>query len=235
MRRTPVKRYLLSGVVTLIPLWVTYLVFDLIFTQLSRFGTPWARALATHIQGVSPDLARWLLEPWLQSVLAAVITLLGLYLLGWAVNRVVGRRIVSLFESTVDRIPGVKRVYGAVKKFLAVLEQRPEGLQRVVLIPFPTPEMKTIGFVTRTLEDPRTGQRLAVVYVPTTPNPTSGYLEIVPYEHLVATDWTVEEAMSFVMSGGTVAPDQVNYGTPSAGPGHAGGDPASVFPEAGRL
>jgi uncharacterized membrane protein len=56
-----------------------------------------------------------------------------------------------------------------------------------------------------------TGRELAAVYVPTTPNPTSGYLEIVPVEHLVSTDWTMDEAMTFIVSGGAIAPDGILY------------------------
>jgi len=71
--------------------------------------------------------------------------------------------------------------------------------------------MKTVGFVTRVLNDQHTGRQLAAVYVPTTPNPTSGYLEIVPLESLVATDWSMDEAMAFIISGGAVAPDHIRY------------------------
>ncbi|MDP2238877.1 MAG: DUF502 domain-containing protein [Burkholderiales bacterium] len=62
--------------------------------------------------------------------------------------------------------------------------------------------MKAVGFVTKIMHDETTGRELAVVYVPTSPNPTSGYIEIVPLSDVVQTDWTIEEAMSFVMTGG---------------------------------
>ena len=84
-------------------------------------------------------------------------------------------------------------------------------MQRVVLIPFPSPEMKTVGFVTRTFRDEVSGQDLAAVYVPTTPNPTSGYLEIIPSELVIETDWSVDQAMTFIMSGGAVAPDRISF------------------------
>lgn len=209
------KRYLVSGIITVIPLWVTWVVFNFVFSQLSKFGTPWVRALSRNIQEDSPALARWLLAPWLQEVLAALITLVGLYLLGWAVTRVVGRRALALMEYTLGRLPLVTRVYGAAKKLVTVLQQEPEGVRRVVLIPFPTPEMKTVGFVTRTLKDATTGEELAAVYVPTTPNPTSGYLEIVPVSSLVATDWSAETAMNFIISGGAVAPTHIHYHQPN--------------------
>jgi len=90
----------------------------------------------------------------------------------------------------------------------------PVSGQRVVLISFPTPEMKAVGFVTKVMRDETTGRELAAVYVPTSPNPTSGYIEIVPLEDVVQTDWTMEEAMSFVMTGGANAPDRVRYTPP---------------------
>jgi uncharacterized membrane protein len=114
-------------------------------------------------------------------------------------------------EAVLDRVPLVQRVYGAVKKLISAMQQKPEDVERVVLINFPSSDMKVVGLVTRTLEDDKTGKKLAAVYVPTTPNPTSGYMEIVPLDRIVSTDWTIDEAMNFVMSGGAVAPDKIYY------------------------
>jgi uncharacterized membrane protein len=70
--------------------------------------------------------------------------------------------------------------------------------------------MKTFGFVTRVFKNTH-GRELAAVYVPTTPNPTGGYLVIVPVEDIIATDWTVDQAMTFIISGGAVAPQRMPY------------------------
>jgi uncharacterized membrane protein len=71
--------------------------------------------------------------------------------------------------------------------------------------------MKAVGLVTRLFIDQDTGEELASVYVPTAPNPTGGYLEIVPVIELVPLDWTVDQAMGFILSGGTTAPDQIRF------------------------
>ena len=205
------KRYILSGLLTIIPLWVTWLLFEFIFRRLSEFGQPWVRVLAANIREDTPVIARLLLEPWFQNVLAVLLVLLALYLLGWMVSRVVGRRVLNAFESLVDRLPGVQKIYGSVKQLVTVLQQKPTDVQRGVLIDFPSADLKAVGLVTRTLVDAETGDRLAAVYVPTTPNPTSGYLEIVPIERITSTDWTVDEAMNFLISGGAVGPDTINY------------------------
>lgn len=78
------KRYLVSGLITVIPMWVTWVVFNFVFSQLSKLGTPWVWTLSRNIQEDSPALACWILAPWLPDVLAALLTRIGLYLLGWA-------------------------------------------------------------------------------------------------------------------------------------------------------
>ncbi|NNF97094.1 MAG: DUF502 domain-containing protein, partial [Halobacteria archaeon] len=118
----------------------------------------------------------------------------------------------------MHRIPVVQTVYGAVSKLIGVLKSKPENVQRVVLIAFPNPGMRTVGFVTKVMEDANTGQPLAAVYVPTTPNPTSGYMEIVPLEDLISTDWSMDEAMTFILSAGAVAPDRISYSQPTVAP-----------------
>ncbi len=209
-----VQRYLLTGIITVIPIWITWLVFNFFFNQLSKAGRPWVKALAGRSEQYLPELSRWLLEPWFQNTLAVALTLIALYLLGWLASRVIGKKALTLVDFILNKIPLVQTIYGSTKKLLSVLQQKPEKLQRVVLIEFPSPEMKTVGFVTRIMKDQTSGKELAAVYVPTTPNPTSGYLEIVPVEKLISTDWTVEEAMTFIISGGAIAPDNIPYETP---------------------
>jgi len=221
------RRYLLAGVFTAIPLWVTWLIIELLVNQLSRLGRPWIQALAEPLRDQWPNLSRWLLAPWFESALAVLLALAGFYLLGWAVTRVVGRKLLGLFDAVINRIPLVQKIYGATKQLLGVIQQKPEGTHRVVLIDFPSPEMKAVGFVMRVLTDEVTGEQLAAVYVPTTPNPTSGYLEIVPIDRLVPTDWSMDEAMTFIISGGAVAPDRFRYNNPDPPPARGQSGPAA--------
>ena len=205
------QRYLLTGILSVIPLWITWLVFKFFFVQLSGLGLPWAVAVSTALKDRSPKLAEWVFTPWFQSILAILLTLFALYLLGWIASKVIGQRILSLIDRLMQRIPVVQTIYGAVSKLIGVLKSKPEKVQRVVLIAFPNPGMRTVGFVTKVLEDDKTGQQLAAVYVPTTPNPTSGYMEIVPLTDLISTDWSMDEAMTFILSAGAVAPDRISY------------------------
>ncbi|MDX1488549.1 MAG: DUF502 domain-containing protein [Acidiferrobacterales bacterium] len=216
-KRTPhLRRYILTGIITVIPIWVTWLVFQFTFSQLSKLGLPGVQFLAGAVREDSPALAQLLLQQWFQSVLAVLLMLLGLYLLGFVATRVVGRRFLKLVDRLMERIPVAEKVYGATKTLLNVLQREPGKVQRVVLINFPSQHMKTVGLVTRVMKDKSSGRELAAVYVPTTPNPTSGYLEIVPIEDVVPTDMTVDEAMTLIISGGAVGPEMVSYEPPKS-------------------
>ncbi len=203
--------YLLGGLVTVVPLAVTVIVFQFVFNVLSDAGAPWVRWLIRSFVRDGTQLAQWLERLWFQELLSVLIVLLALYVLGFATNRVLGRRIVALLESLLHRLPVIQYIYGSVKRLIDVLRQQPRDVKRVVLINFPSREMKTVGLVTQTLTDADTGETLVAVYVPTTPNPTSGYLEIVPLSRVTPTDWSLDDAMTFVISGGAVAPAEVRY------------------------
>ncbi|MDX1580268.1 MAG: DUF502 domain-containing protein [Alphaproteobacteria bacterium] len=202
------QRYLFSGILTLIPLWLTWILFDFLLSQLSNIGKP-AAALISNTIGYGNY--EWLTETWVQAIISVVLTVVFIILVGYAANKIVGRKLIDVFEQTIEYIPLVEKIYGATKKLLSALQQKPDEVQRVVLIQFPSQDMKVVGFVTRTLTDEDTGETIAAVYVPTTPNPTSGYLELVPIEYVTSTDWTMDEAMSFIISGGAVSRETINY------------------------
>jgi uncharacterized membrane protein len=207
MRRLRVKRYLLTGLLTFIPLWVTWLIFKFALGLLVNVGAPLVSTITLALGRASPQLKTLLDGTWLSFALAIVLTLALLYALGWLANRVIGQRLIAAFDALLARIPLVQTIYGGTKKLMAVLQQKPSGVQRVVLIDFPRQGMKVVGFVTRVMTEEGTGREMAAVYIPTTPNPTGGYLEVVPVDELTPTDWTMDQAMAFIISGGAVAPD----------------------------
>lgn len=209
------KRIFLTGLITIVPLWVTWLVIAFLFKMLSEIGKPLVAWLTQLLEPRFPNAELYLSNQILWNVISVLLVIGFIYGLGLMTMIVAGRKLVDLFEAILDRVPLVKHVYRAVKKLTTVLQEKPAGdVQRVVLIEFPSKEMKTVGLVTRVLTDSHTGKQLAAVYVPTTPNPTSGYLEIVPVERLTQTDWTMDEAMNFIVSGGAVAPDRIFYDAP---------------------
>jgi uncharacterized membrane protein len=205
------SRYILIGLLTAAPLIITWWILSFLFSQLSHLGTPLVRGLARGIGPQYPELAELMVNETLLSIVAALFVLAVLLILGWSAGRVVGQRLIRLLESLIGAIPFVDSIYRASKRFLAVAATDPEGGRRVVLVEFPSSDMKAVGLLTRTLIDSVTGEKLAVVYVPTAPNPTSGYIEILPWRSVIVTDWTFDQAMSFVVTGGSSAPDHIQF------------------------
>ena len=202
-----IKRYLLTGLLTFIPLWVTWTVFKLVLGMLAGIGAPVVIELLGALALVAPRTAETFNTAWITSLIALLLTLGALYVLGALANRVIGQRIITAFDGLLARIPVVQTIYGGTKKLMAVLRNKPSGVQRVVLVEFPRRGMKVVGFVTRVMTEDGTGREMAAVFIPTTPNPTGGYLEVVPLDELTPTDWTMDQAMAFIISGGAVAPD----------------------------
>ncbi|TWI10627.1 DUF502 domain-containing protein [Aerolutibacter ruishenii] len=216
MRKPTLQRLFITGLLTLLPIWLTWVVVKFVFVLLSEISHPVTGPLLEQLAADHPATLRWLVEPWVQYGIALLATLAVILLAGAMARRVFGQRLLRWLESLIQRVPFANIIYGSARQLLDILQTKPDGTQRVVLIDFPHTEMKSIGFVTRVLREHGTGRELAAVYVPTTPNPTSGYLEIVPVEKITPTDWTVDQAMSFIISGGAVSPETIPFSVPKA-------------------
>ncbi len=206
----------ITGLLTLLPIWLTWVVVKFVFVMLSDLSRPLIDPILQNLAIAAPDALSWMAQAWVKTAIGLVATLGVILIAGWLTRRMLGQRMLGWFESLIRRIPLANTIYGSSRKLLDILQTKPDGTQRVVLIDFPHNEMKTLGFVTRVMREQGTGRELAAVYVPTTPNPTSGYLEIVPVEKMTPTDWTVDQAMSFIISGGAVAPDSIPFSAPHA-------------------
>jgi uncharacterized membrane protein len=202
------QKYFLSGLLTLLPIWLVWIVFKFVFGMLSDVSRPAIGPLTSRLAASDPAVLGWLAAPWVQTAIGLVATILLILIVGAIAPRVVGQRLLMAFEALIARIPLAKSVYGSARQLLDMLQTKPGSSQRVVLLDFPHAGIKAVGFVTRMFHDEVTGRELAAVYVPTTPNPTGGYLEIVPVEQLTPTDWSVDQAMTFILSGGAVCPTE---------------------------
>ncbi|WP_305804683.1 DUF502 domain-containing protein [Stenotrophomonas sp. YIM B06876] len=209
--RPSLQRLFLTGLLTLLPIWLTWVVVKFVFVLLSGISSPLVVPLSEQIAASFPGYLDWIKVEWMQDVIALLATLLVILAVGVLSRRVVGQQLLRWFGAVIRRIPLASVIYDSARKLLDILQTKPGNTQRVVLIDFPHRDMKSIGLVTRVIKEQGSGRELAAVYVPTTPNPTSGYLEIVPVELLTPTDWTVEQAMSFIISGGAVAPDSIPF------------------------
>ncbi len=207
------QRNILAGVITIGPLFVTYLIFSFLLGELAKAGLPFVQLFAA----VFPQ--GWLDHPWLQSVLAVVLTLVVLWIVGRVTSLVIGRQAFQLFEAVLERLPFVAKIYTSVRQLLDTMMAKKESSQRVVLVDFPIPGQKSIGFLTKTMTDSTTGDLLAAVLLPNAINPTSAFLQILPIDKVTDTDLTMEQAMSMIMTGGAVGPETFRFSLSKAAAG----------------
>ncbi len=196
----------------MIPLWFTWLLLSFLFRTLSGIGNPIVKFCADRLSPIFPALADLLNVGVFQSIVAVILVLAVLYSLGVLARMVIGRRIIIFFEQMIEQIPFVKTIYGAVKKLLIVLQDKPgSDVQRVVLINFPSEEMKTVGLVTRTFNGrrhrPCTGSGLR----PDDPEPHLRIPRGRPGRQADFHRLGSGQAMTFIVSGGAIAPDKIYY------------------------
>lgn len=200
---------ILAGILTVGPLFVTWLIFSFLLRTLAEAGLPVVRLFASVFPGARLN------HPLMQSALAVVLTLVVLYVVGRLTSLVIGRQAFHLFEALLERLPFVAKVYTSVRQLLDTVMAKKETGQRVVLVDFPIPGQKSIGFLTRTLTDASTGQPLAAVLLPNAINPTSAFLQVLPMNRVIPTTLTAEQAMSMLMTGGAVGPETIQYSQPA--------------------
>lgn len=192
-----IRTRMASGLVVLVPLLVTLAALRFLFVFTAGILLP----------VLNPALASW---PWLwKGLLSLAILLVGIYVLGEITTHVVGRRVLELGEGILLRVPFVKVVYRISKQVVSAFQGTGvRAFQSVVLVQFPHPGMRALGFVTSTVTR-ADGTTWNTVFVPTTPNPTSGFLQVVPTSDVVHTDFTVEEGVKMVMSLGALVPERM--------------------------
>lgn len=201
-------RLVLLGALTLAPLLVTLWLASLLFQVVASIGRLFLGPLA------GAGVASGDIHPLVQVLVALAV----LAIVGALASSSGGRALGASADRLIDQVPGVKIVYRGVQRILGSFGTDGEDNRKVVLIEFPSRDMKAIGLVTRRFTARDTGGELAAVYVPTTPNPSSGYIEIVPVERLVWLDWSAQDAIQFIMSGGVIGPDGIDFEAASTEP-----------------
>jgi uncharacterized membrane protein len=203
--RSFVRRNFLAGMLTVLPLAVTFWIISWMIDVLESG----VRLLPRFMR---PDY----LLPFYFPAVGALVTIVMIMGVGFIVSNTLSKRATAYVNRLVLRIPFVRGIYGSAQRLVeAILLPKHENFRRVVLIEYPRKGMYAVGLMTGVTEgevQERTTARLINVFVPTTPNPTSGYYVLVPEGDIIPLTMTVEEAFKLVMSGGIVTPP-----TPIAG------------------
>ena len=189
------KGTFIAGLFVVIPVGITLFILEFLFSFTDGILGSYLDRLFSILTG------KELHFPGLGIVTGAVV----IYLAGLLATNVLGNQLLKLGDNLMSRIPLVKSIYSSSKQLIKVFKEGKSSYRRAVFVEWPRPGVKAIGFVTAEIE--RNGEQLVVVYIPTMPNPTSGFALFFREEDVFESGMTVEEAVKFVVSGGAMLPE----------------------------
>ena len=200
-----IRNVFITGLLITLPIALTYFILQFLFKNLDALSPVFTKVLI--------DLGAPIPEGYRIPALGLVITLLIVLAVGWFTTNFFGKRMILLGENIVGKIPFVRRIYKGSKQVVqSIAHADTRAFRKVVLIEFPRRGMLAIGFVTgeaRGEVQKNTCDDVLNVFVPTMPNPTSGFLVFAPPEELTEIDMSIEDGVKYVVSGGIVTTERL--------------------------
>ena len=193
------KHYIVTGLFSILPIAATYWIIVKLFHFFSSPGSSIVEIIFSNkVPLYIPELAGF------------VLTILFIYLIGILVSNVLGKRIYIWFEGVLSRIPVVNAVYRTIKQITtSISAPERQAFKKVVFIEYPRKGIWTLTMVTGQSKNKK-GDLYYHIFVPTTPNPTSGYMLYIPQKSTQQTNMTIEEGLKIIISGGMLAPNTNN-------------------------
>ena len=192
-----IKYYILTGLISILPLTATYWIVVKLFHFFSRPG-------ASIVEFIFADKV----PLYVPQIAGFILTLLFIYLIGILVSNVLGKRLYAWLENMLSRIPVVNSVYRTIKQITTSLSGPDrQAFKKVVFIEYPRKGIWTLTMVTGESTNEK-GDAYYHIFVPTTPNPTSGYMLYVPQKDTYETNMSIEEGLKIIISGGMLAPNK---------------------------
>ena len=201
-----VRRRMLTGLLLILPVYVTYFVVKFLFGFVGGTLSPVIKKI---LQFYGVALPRSSLDEFIITFLGLILTFISLYFIGIFAANFVGKSIINYFENLLTKTPIIKNIYSSVKQIIhSVSLPGKQAFKRVVLVDFPKEGTKSIGFVTGATQY-NNEKKFITVFIPTTPNPTTGFLIFVTENDVMDSNLSVEEAFKTLFSGGVLAPKDI--------------------------
>jgi uncharacterized membrane protein len=193
-----IRKYFITGLIVTLPIIITFWIIRTVFFFLDGL-------LGRHIRDILED--RYL-EVYVPGM-GLVLSILLLFLIGFFVHKILGRKFTLWFEQWFSNLPLIKHIYSPTKQVVDFLfGKHKANLKEVVLVEYPRKGIYSIGFLTRDLEpicSKATGQELSCVIIPSTPNPITAFTIFVPRNDLLYPDMSIQEGLNLIISGGIVS------------------------------
>ncbi len=210
---TELRKNFFAGILVILPAVATIFILCWIFDRL--ISPLVQKALRPLVLLLIPHNLEWLLEigrGFLWSILSVIMLVVIIVLLGVVARNIIGKKLIGLGERILGRLPIINKIYTSVHQIAnAFLGEKTSCFKEVVIFEYPRAGIYTIGLVSgeaRGEVQDKTHEKVLNVFVPTTPNPTSGLLVLVPRKDTIPVDMTVADALKLLISGGMVAPPE---------------------------
>jgi uncharacterized membrane protein len=195
-----IKTYIITGLIVIIPLWLMYFIIALLFKWVSSFTLPVIKYFLVD-------------NYWIQivgKISSFCLSIISIVLLGFIANRAFGKKTLVSIEKLIEKLPIFGTVHSAAKQFVNFIfgKDTKKSFKKVVFIRYPAKDFYSIAFLTG--EQKVGNEKRLCVFMPTTPNPTTGYLILTKEEDIVYTNYSVEQAFQFVISVGVIEMDKNN-------------------------
>ena len=198
-----VRKSFISGLLVILPIWLTIFIILILFKWISNISMP----ILSPLLKIFTSDSQWV--EILAKIASFFLTLIIIFFVGFFTNVWFGKKIYNFFENIFIRLPVIGTIYSSLKKlfsFFAKSDDTTQNFQKVVFIPFPTKGTYCVAFSTG--EKIINGQKYISTFMPTTPNPTTGFLMLVKEEDIIESEYTVEQAIQYIISAGIVQPDK---------------------------
>ena len=203
------KKYIFTGLMSIIPISITAWIIKKLFLFFSGPGNLLLNFIFTE-DLISNFLFLSKFYEYLKHIFGFILTIFFLYVLGIIVKNVIGKRIYNFFEQLLSSIPIINKIYNTTKNIInTISNSKGQSFTKVVLIEYPKKDLWTLAMVTGDCKDKKNNDYYNL-FVPTTPNPTSGYMIIIKKTNAFETNISVDEGLSIIISGGMVGPDIIN-------------------------
>jgi len=200
-----IKKSFFAGIIVIIPIGLTVYVLRAVFDMSLAVGGKIAEPLKRIVDDAFPGF------DLLASISGLLLVILTLIIIGFLARNVAGRRVVQWIDSLFKRIPLISMVYTTTKQIIESFSGGKENsFSKVVFVEYPRKGVWTLGFVTKETKNDN-NQRFYNLFVPTTPNPTSGFFLIIPIDDVKETDISVEEGFQMIVSSGMVSGDKTPF------------------------
>ncbi len=201
-----IRNKLLTGLLIILPIYVTIFVIKFLFKVIGGELLPIIKRLFKH----DLQLPEQIINPLLVTV-GIFATFVALYFIGMFASNFLGKWIIAFYERIISNTPVVKNIYSSSKQVIKTFSSSPKSsFKRVVIVEYPRREMNVVGFVTGSIVN-KSGLKLTSIFIPTTPNPTSGFLVFLKDSEIAESNMSVEEAIKLVVSAGILVPDNLDF------------------------